>query len=641
MSTIQHTPGELDYSRWMGVEVQLLNDDTRRRYLRLKNAVEAACDGVKSSTIRKKFEISRSGLSYLVNRCTSVHPDGFLWGYRALVKGCRQADYVRKKESLAAEGADGYGFAGAFDQLLVEHPQIKKIIRSTLRKTEAGVHMKGLHTRIVKYLRETAHLTPKDYPFNTKSVGYVSLTQYIKELIANGDHELAAGVYGSHANDGLQGNSGKQGILRPLFPLEIACYDEQMFPFIGTLVIEVNGKEVDVPLRRGYLCLLVDEATTDILGYSITIAERFRALDLLNAYETFIKPWRPFELSIPGLAYETGAGLPSGVVPQAHGRRISIISVDNHLSHLANAVVSHLRIRTGAIVRFGKVRHWISRYAVEGIFAELQSRGFSRIPSTTGSGPDDPAVDHPVEKAVKLRVRMEQLVELIDVLVANHNALPRLPLMSKTANEALASELDETRRIAVVPKFSEAFMKDPQVAVEIVNVRVRGSRETGRAPYVQLDGAKYSNDLLRQHWSMIGKPLQAHVKGDYRKIRVFRADGAEYGVLEVSGYWAKSFHTRETRKEIIRLHKEGLIHTNKNDPVGVYTDYLAKRAIRNSHLKRQKITREAGQLANVLSEMPTPVFRHRIEEQEMGSEEPVMESRKRRAFFNPPNEEAT
>lgn len=176
-------------------------------------------------------------------------------------------------------------------------------------------------------------------------------------------------------------------------------------------------------------------------------------------------------------------------------------------------------------------------------------------------------------------------------------------------------------------------MNDPQVAVEIIIVTVRGSRESGRPPHVQLDNGTYTNDLLRQDWPMIGKQMQAHIKGDFRKIRVFRDDGTEYGVLGVTGHWARTFHTRETRKEINRLHQGRIINAHCEDPVTIYMEYLAKQASRNSQSKKPKITRQAGQLANALHEMPTPSYRYRTEDPEDAKEEPTMESRNRRAFF--------
>lgn len=633
MTNTKHTPEDLNYSRWPGVDESLIDPKKIDRYRHMKAAIMEWCDGFKLSEICKKYEISRSGLSYLLSRCTRIHSDGFPWGFRALIKDCRQAAYTRKKDSTVLAHSDGYGLAEAFEELVLRYPAILKIIKKEVSRFKVGINVKDLLLKITKYLRDEEKLTAKEYPFNTKSCGYVSLCTFINKLIANGDCDLAEARFGKECRDGLQRYSGEVPILRPLAPLEIACYDEQMLPFIATLVIEIDGKEIDVPMRRGYLCVLMDQRTVDILGYSIAIAQRFRALDLLNAYETFVTPWKPRVLSVPNMKYAPGSGLPSGVVPEAQGRRISIISVDNHLSHLANSIVSHLRIRTGAIIRYGKVKHWISRYAVEGIFSELQKMGFSRIPSTTGSGINDPAVNDPVGKSVKHRVRMEQMIELIDVLIANHNALPRMTQMTKTPNEALAMELGETRRISVVPKFPASFINDPQLAVEILPVTVRGSQQKGVPPYVQLDKCRYTNDLLKQHWSMIGKRLVVHIKGDYRKIRAFKEDGAEYGVLGATGHWSNEFHTRETRKEIIRLQKEKILKLDDFCPVTSYSDHLGKQAIRNSHKKINKITNEAGELANSLADRPEPVYRHRLDEKTKEYELEI-KSRNRRSFFN-------
>jgi hypothetical protein len=323
------------------------------------------------------------------------------------------------------------------------------------------------------------------------------------------------------------------------------------------------------------------------------------------------------------------------VVPQVFGRRIAILNVDNHLTHLANAVVGHLRQQTGAIIRFGKVRQWISRSAVEGIFAELQKRGFVRIPSTTGSGPSDPHVDDPVGKAVKYKIRMEHLIELIDVLIANHNALARRSLMSKTPNEDLSSEFADERRISVIPRYSEKFMQDPQVAVEIVGSTVRGSRKDGRIPYIQLDGAHYTNDLLRQSWNLIGQRLTVHIRGDFRKVRVFLADGSEFGVLLVTGHWANSFHTREMRKHINLLDSQKIIDKHAGDPVAAYKEYLAHEAARSARSKKDKITREAGRLAEAMHTSEEPTYRYTVRDEESEAlEEPQLKTRGRREFFS-------
>lgn len=636
----RNPPEVLEYSDWPTVDAELLPKEKKLRFKRLKVAVEAACNGMKAAEISIKYGVKRGQICYLIKRCTMVHFDGRLWGYRALITGCRQVSYQRTSPAHQEDGADGAGLAGSFAQLLRQHPKVLELIDKTTRSRrlgsvkEAGINLRSLHGRIIDLLRKEG-VPSSDYPFNTRTNGYIALTRYIKARENAGDHSVAQDRYGLSALDGLQSGTGKRGVLRPLRPLEMVAYDEQKLPFIGTLVIEVDGKELDVPIHRGYLCLMADMNDGAILGYSVAISERFQSLDLLTAFESFLTPWRPRELTIPKMKYREGAGLPSGVVPQVYGRRIAMLHVDNHLTHLADSVVGHLRCRTGAIISFGKVRHWIRRAAVEGIFAELQKRGFIRLPSTTGSGPSDPAVDDPVGKAVKFKIRLEHLIELLDVLIANHNARSRNSLMSKTPNEDLASEFDERRRIAVVPRYSEKFLNDPQVAVDIVVCTVRGSRNNGRSPNIQLDGAHYTNDFLRQSWSMIGQRLTVHIKGDYRKVRAFRADGSEFGILEVTGHWARSFHTREMRKQINLLDRMKILDKHTDDPVTVYMEYLAHEATRNARKKRHKITRESGRLAEAMHAAPESAYRYKAQDEETGeSVEPQLKTRGRRNFFS-------
>lgn len=634
-----HAPEALEYTAWPSVDAELLPKPKKLRFHRIKSAIEAACDGMKAAEINRKYGVKRGQICYLLGRCTKVHPDGRLWGYRALINGCRQESYQRTAPPNQEEGVDGAGLAGAFKQLLRQYPKLQNLIdkatrpRSGATVKEAGLNLKNLHENMIALLRKEG-AAPTTYPFNTSTNGYIALTQYIKARENAGDHGVAKNRYGSSALNGLQSGSGKRGVMRAQRPLEMVAYDEQKLPFIGTLVIEVDGKEIDIPISRSYLCLLVDVKDRAILGYSIAISERFCALDFLKAFENYLKPWRPRDLTIPNMRYKKGAGLPSGVVPQVYGRRIGILLVDNHLTHLAESVVGHLRRKTGAILSFGKVKHWITRSAVEGIFAALQKRGFSLLPSTTGSGPKDPAVDDPVGKAVKFRIRYEQLMEFIDVLIANQNAQPLNSLFQKTPNEDLAAEFDKSRRIDVVPRLSDKFLIDPQVAVEIESCMVRGSRKAGRSPYIQLDGGHYTNDLLRQNWAMVGQKVTVHIAGDFRKVRSFLSDGSEYGILEVTGFWSHDFHTREMRKHINLLYRERVLERSTDRPVPAYMEYLARETIRVDRKNKEKITREGGRLGEALHSAPEPRYRYTTHDgQDDKSVETRLKSRGRRDFF--------
>lgn len=642
MGSCKHPPEFFQCNQWPTVETEELEGCNLERFHTLKAAMEAICNGEKQSHAARRFGVSRSNLTYLLNRCVTRHPDGRLWGYRALLRNTRQKDYTRKKKAEISADSDGYGLAGAFQQLISKYPKVSQIIDNFIngvgrqRVREGGFNTAGLLSEILDQLRKEG-LGERDYPFNTVSAGYNSLLRHIKRLMQEGSPGIARHKFGSAAEDGLQAGTGEQGILEAVHALDMACYDEQMIPFIGTLVINIGGVEHDYPLARSNFCPLVDTKSKCILGYDVTVADRFRALQLASAYENFFLPWSPKKLSVPGMKYKQHAGLPSGVVPQCRGRLVKIISIDNHLTHLAELVVAHLRPRTGAVLRYGQVRRWISRQAVEQVFAELQKHSFERLSSTTGSGPGDPAVTHPTKKAVDQRIRMDQLLELLDVVIANYNATPRRELMSKTPLEVLASSLSDTSRLSILPRVPDSFLADPRLAVEIIESTVAGNQALGRRPYVEIDKGIYTNDLLMQSWPMIGKKLTIHIKGDFRQVRAFQSDGKEFGSLMVTGHWKHSFHTREQRKLINRMMNEKKLGNWKDDPVKAFQAHLIHEAKKSSAKNPYKISKAANKLASQLhKEHPESI---RVNASELGEDEnPATQkqnpkSRGRRNFF--------
>lgn len=598
-------PELLDYSRWPDVQAPMLAAPLRQRYLRLKKAIEAACDGRSASYIYQKWRVSRSSIDYFLGRCTQLHPDGRVCGYRALVKWFRNKEYVRTAEVKPSD--EGHGMAGAFGKLLREHPEVKKWLDKEIGRAEgetyreAGLRITALHGEFLKRLRKEG-LKPPEYPFQPKCASYDALCAYVRKRIAEGDDAAARRRFGSHADDGLHSGTGKQGVFRALISYEKAAYDEYELPNIATIVLEIDDKEVDIPLSRGYFCPIVDFDSTAVLGHSIAVALRFRAFDLLRAFENSVKPPPVIEHEMFNeLEKLPGEGWPAAVVPEVRTRRIANLAVDNHLAHAANAVVGHLRSRTGTTISFGAVRRWISRWVVEGLFSELQVE-LSRLASTTGSGPPDPAVTNPVGNAVKFRIRLEHLIAIVNKLVARHNARARKSLMMRTPHESLASDWAEGKRLNIVPGYDEEFLANPCIAVEIETRTVRGKRSKGKTPYVQFEGEHYSNDILDQSWNLIGTSLTIHVREDLRTVIAYLPDGREFGVLEVrSRQWRESPHTREMRKEINRLYREGKLKDREGDVIAHYQRFLANEARLKFNAKNPKISREASELARTLS----------------------------------------
>ena len=606
MASRRFAPELLDYSKWPTVDVRLLAEPQGVRYLRLSGAVKAACDGVRSSEIKRRFGISRSLLHYHLARCISEDADGRPKGWRALALTTEREPYVRQAGLKA--GPNGDGLSGAFGLLLRECPKVKQWLNARIKPDDgtkfqaAGLDLALIHQEFLTKLRKAGRRADQ-YPFTTRRHGYEALCAYVRKRIAEGDDDAARAKYGDQATARAGRNSGKIGLVRPMVAYERAAYDEYRCPDIETVTIEVEeGEQIELPLSRGWFCPIVDFKTAAILGWTYSIAGRFRAFELLKSFENAIHP--PPRIKHPAfkdLEPLEDEGLPAAVVPAAAGRRICGLVVDNHLTHLANSVVVDLRRRSGVSISFGKVHSWVERSVVEGIFAEFQ-RVLKRLASTTGSGPSDPNVRDPVEKAVRYRIRAADVSALFDQLVARHNARRRRALMMATPNEAIAADWADSARLQIVPKYSSSFVDNPCIAVEVEWPTVRGSRKHHRTPYVQIDEVEYTNDLLRQSWSMLGKKLCVYIRGDFRTVRAFREDGTEFGVLHVSGVWAISPHTREVRKEINRLYRDQVFKDRSSDPVATYQHHLAGIAIQKGRGKRRpKITREAGKLARSLT----------------------------------------
>ncbi|CUB01365.1 hypothetical protein [Comamonas thiooxydans] len=635
-------PELLDYSQWPGVNVLLLSESEAIRFNRLEAAVKAACDGVKSAEINRQFGIKRSLLHYYLVKCTSEHSDGRAKGFRALVPETKRDGYVRSLEPLP--GIDGSGLAGAFTYLLNQYPSVKDWLIHRLKPDDgtkiqsAGLNSSAIHQEFLTKLRKAGHC-PDQYPFTTSRHGYEALCAYIKKRINGGDDHAARSKFGDQATEGLSRNSGKIAIFRPLVAYERTAYDEYQFPDISTITIEIADEEIEVPLKRGYFCPIVDFKTTAILGYSWSIANRFRTLDFLQAFEFAIHPPPCIEHeAFIDLAQLPDEGFPAAVIPAANGRRVCSLCVDNHLTHLANAVVTDFRKRTGVTISYGKVHSWIERNVVEGIFAEFQN-ALKRISSTTGSGPNDPVVRDPVEKAVRYKIRAADIKALLDKLVTRHNARRMHALMMATPNEAIAADWAESSRLQIVPRYPTCFVSNPCIAVEVEWPTVRGIRAKGRTPYIQLDEVQYTNDILRQSWSLVGQKLMVQIRGDYRTVHAFRADGTEFGILHVSGVWALSPHTRETRKEINRLYRNGVFIDRSLDPVAHYQRYLAGIVLKKTRGKKHpKITREAGKLARTMDvpgSVNDPAEYRYVYKASSPPEPTTVKPRGRRAFFSP------
>lgn len=138
--------------------------------------------------------------------------------------------------------------------------------------------------------------------------------------------------------------------------------------------------------------------------------------------------------------------------------------------------------------------------------------------------------------------------------------------------------LNERSDQFMLRRLPKSIIEKNNIFSEFIIVTVRGSIKTGRRPYIQLDGGHYTNSILNELTNLIGKKILVEVvdEEDFRHLKAYLMNGAELGFLSVSGRWAKTKHSRRTRKAINNLiAKKILVLSEFDDPILKTLEYLS------------------------------------------------------------------
>src|SRR5450631_1337576 len=127
----------------------------------------------------------------MLARALRTHPDGGVWGFRALIPGLHTTAYERRLPVKST----GRGLAGAFTQLLERHEELEQLIRQLIRSREVFLiqegerfYLRSLH-RAHERFKESCRglgLTGKDYPLNHDEAGRRSLRTALRQRMLDG-----------------------------------------------------------------------------------------------------------------------------------------------------------------------------------------------------------------------------------------------------------------------------------------------------------------------------------------------------------------------------------------------------------------------------------------------------------------------
>lgn len=581
-----------DYSQWPQVDPLSLEEENRNPFGMKRRAIIRYLQGASHHEIETQTKISRGEVLRLFRRCLEPHPQGGIWGFRALLPYVRIKSYERTKAPCPTGNPANPGLAGAFMQLLTQYPDLRDLIdRLYLKKPvknqgvpEARISLKEIHKKFLNYCRKL-QIPDSSYPFTSESQGKHSLSSYLKRLSQNLPVQSAAARDSPKIANKL-GSGEDSNLTRPEEPYQMVEFDGHKIDASWTInVPHPHLVSVPVVLSRIWILLIIECFSRAILGYSLCFRTEYSQYHVLNCIKNSLIPWKPMTLSIPGLNYHPGSGLPSGVIPEFAWAKWDLLLYDNAMANLANRIRKILKECIQSDINAGPIYTLDHRSLVEGFFKILEENLYHRLPNTTGSHAQDGRRNHPEEAARKYNINIEDLKQITDVYLAGYNSTPNQGLGYATPLEALQNySAKDSLFIKTIPSEERSSL---WLLNESKLCPIKGNLKTGLRPYINFYYARYDNHVLRNSPGLIGKEIRVYfdASADIRYLRGF-VDGKDIGILEVKGGWALSAHDLLTRQTIARMKLRKYLHYQEHeDPVQVFLDHLETRAI---HSKRAR-----------------------------------------------------
>ncbi|WP_318766121.1 hypothetical protein [Lactiplantibacillus carotarum] len=165
-----------------------------------------------------------------------------------------------------------------------------------------------------------------------------------------------------------------------------------------------TGEISKIEISRIWILVIIDVTTKCVLGYHVTLNPEYNSDDVLQTIRNSLVRWEPKTLTIPGLTgYSDNDGFPSSKIEGSFGAKWQEFTLDNGMANKADQVKKFVIDKLHANYCLGPVANPTRRGSVERFFKRLEEDFFHRLPSTTGSGPND----------VKNKIQLIMLVNMI------------------------------------------------------------------------------------------------------------------------------------------------------------------------------------------------------------------------------------
>ncbi len=523
----------IDVSTWPTVAYTQFEKSARHMFEKRVQAVMAYVQGEPVKQIERSTGIDRRQLYRWLERAGSMHPDGRPFGFRALVRYARSADYVRTR--AVPDDIEPGGAAGALSQLLERRPLLSDWLHQQIRQRKVWLEevnsdgilrtrLRGLAALHDNFLRQcrAVGLGATDYPFNTCEHGIRSLSRHLKDELLRSFGNAARAAGASHLK-GLPLRDHDARALAVTRPYQAVEFDGHRLDIRLKLVVrDPLGFVHEFEMERVWLLVIIDVCTRAVLGFHLVLASEYSRYDVIRTIENAREPHRARTFSIPGLAYGPDDGFPSQRLPELAYATWECIRLDNARANLANETLSALCKFVGCLADAGQKYSPDERPYVERFFGTIASRLSARLPGYTGSNPWDlrRALASP-KGNLRLDVSIDELEDLIEYAIANYNGTPHSGLQNVTPLEAM--EYFVRGKQTLVTWLAHYHRRSLCLMQSSRRCRVCGYLDQGVRPHINLYTARYTNSVLARSTHLIGKEVLVYMNAsDLRSVRAFR-----------------------------------------------------------------------------------------------------------------------
>lgn len=533
---------------WLRPDLRFIDQKHREAAERRMNGLSALLSGC---SLRRAAELSncnRRTLTLVLNKAFRPGLDGKELGFRACVPYSAFGSHKPIVIEMPQQGS-----AHALKQLFAINPDVEEMLKSYKGSLPPG-RLPSALVSLIKRIR--ALLKERNYeghwPLNCPDQGRRVFRNYIARRRFQAILEGAPTEGSSEPN--LIQHINQLFTLQPFDRTEFDAHRIDVEWYI--LTVNAYGEYIPVRISCIWILVLIDAASTAILGWKLVVGKTYTALDVSQCFANAMRRWEPRNLIVPGLAYAPGAGMPSSIdptipVPMGHETLL-----DNAKQHSATGNLKAMVSAMYGVFSFGLPHVPQTRPFVETFFHRLELGALRQMPG--GFQPRrvyQEQTKTSIWIAEKHPIHFEALEDLMDVVITGHNVSPIPARQNRTPLEIISNYLAGPDFWMPAP-LSETNKKVLTTICHVVTLR--GSERQDKPVRVKFLGVDYRHPDLDKAWEMIGNEYQALVDlEDLRTITLVDKTLQPIRTLTAADPWRRRRHDITTRRRILKLNRSG------------------------------------------------------------------------------------